>query len=251
MENKVNIPIKNFDAFIFDLDGVVTDTAKIHADAWKKTFDDYLKKRASDKDPFVPFDVKLDYARYVDGMPRYDGVKNFLESRGITLPYGSPEDPPDKETICGIGNKKNQIFQKYLEKDSIHVYDSTIELIKSLRENNIRTAIVSSSKNCKTVLELVNITDLFDVKVDGVDSRKLGLKGKPAPDIFLTAAEKLDTLPSRSIVVEDALSGVEAGRSGGFGLVVGVDRAGQAETLKNHGADVVVSDLAELSVTAA
>ncbi|MFO7962643.1 MAG: beta-phosphoglucomutase family hydrolase [Desulfobacterales bacterium] len=242
----LKISSTEYDAFIFDLDGVVTDTAGIHASAWKKTFDDYLQQRSTEAKPFEPFDIRTDYTRYVDGMPRYDGVKNFLASRGITLPYGSPDDPPDRETICGIGNKKNFMFQQFLNKDDIKVYDSTIELIQLLRKHNVHTAIISSSKNCTTILELVGILHLFDVKIDGVESSKLGLKGKPEPDIFEAAAQRLSVEPARAVVVEDAISGVMAGRKGKFGLVIGVDRAHQADKLMEFGADVVVPDLSKV-----
>lgn len=248
MSNIVNISAKKFDAFIFDLDGVVTETAKIHARAWKKTFDEYLEKRADNEGEFKPFDIKTDYPRYVDGIPRYDGVKNFLESRDIHLPYGSFDDPPDKETIRGIGNKKNKLFQEFLNKENIFVYDSTIDLINTLRQNNIQTGIISSSKNCARVLEIVNIRHLFDTKIDGTDSVRLELNGKPEPDIFIAAARNMGVDPERAVVVEDAVLGVTAGRRGNFGLVIGVDRTDHAHELKKSGADVVVSDLAEIYI---
>ena len=248
MKNKVDIPVNRFDAFIFDLDGVVTETAKIHARAWKKTFDEYLEKRAGSEDEFEPFDIKTDYPRYVDGIPRYDGVKNFLESRDIHLPYGSPDDPPGKETVCGIGNNKNEFFQEFMNKENIFVYDSTIDLINCLRQNNIQTGIISSSKNCARVLEIVNIRHLFDTKIDGTDSVRLELNGKPEPDIFIAAARDMGVDPERTAVVEDAVLGVEAGRKGNFGLVIGVDRTDHADDLKKSGADVVVSDLSEIYI---
>ena len=248
MDETAIIPVKAFSAFIFDLDGVVTDTAKIHAAAWKKTFDGFLKKQAADGTVFAPFDLSLDYTQYVDGMPRYDGVRNFLESRGIRIPYGTPADSPDQDTIYGIGNRKNAEFQRFIENGNILVYGTTLELIRTLRSRNIKTAVVSSSKNCLKILEAVHIVDLFDTRIDGIDSQKLNLKGKPDPDIFLTAARKLNVSPDRAVVVEDAISGVIAGKKGGFGLVIGIDRASQSEKLKEHGADVVVRDLAQVSL---
>jgi alpha,alpha-trehalase len=234
---------------IFDLDGVITDTARIHAAAWKDMFDAFLKARADvEGKSFAPFDSDQDYLEYVDGKPRYEGARDFLLSRGIDLPFGTPDDPPDRETICGLGNRKNQLFHEYLKKMKIDVYSSSVDLIKELRASGFHTAIVSSSKNCKGILESAGISDLFDVRVDGVYSEENDLKGKPAPDIFLEAAQSVETEPGRSVVVEDAISGVQAGRAGEFGLVVGVDRVGQAEALRKGGADVVVKDLSELRV---
>ncbi|GAB4347182.1 MAG: hypothetical protein Kow0099_29040 [Candidatus Abyssubacteria bacterium] len=247
--DRILISDVDFDAVIFDLDGVVTKTAKTHAAVWKRLFDEYLEERARQEgSPFRPFDDNTDYRTYVDGKPRYDGVKSFLESRGIHLPYGSPDDPPDRETICGLGNKKNLMFHEYLRQHGVDVYDFAIELIKKLRSQGFKTAIVSSSKNCVPVLEAAGALDLFDVKVDGVDSASLELDGKPAPDIFLEAARRLGVPPERAVVVEDAISGVQAGRRGRFGFVLGVNRTGHAKELSNQGADAVVPNLSKVLV---
>lgn len=237
-----------YQAVIFDLDGVVTQTAKVHAAAWKKMFDEYLRNRATEKGKKKPFDQDFDYRTYVDGKPRYEGVKSFLESRGIHLPFGSPEDAPGKETVCGLGNKKNQLFIQQLKNHGAEVYPSTIEFIEHLRDQDYKIAMVSSSKNCMAVLEAARITGLFDAKVDGLDSKKFRLKGKPAPDIFLEAARRLETNPEQTVVIEDAIAGVQAGRKGNFGLVIGIDRKGNPDELKKNGADVVVSDLSQVSV---
>ncbi len=240
---------QDYDALIFDLDGVVTKTAKVHAAAWKKLFDEYLEQRTvSGKKGFQAFDPDADYRRYVDGKPRYEGVKSFLESRDIDLPYGSPDDEPGKETVCGLGNRKNRFFQQLLEDRGVDVYESAIELIGSLKSRDFKTAVVSSSKNCAAVLRAANIADLFDARVDGIDAEELNLEGKPAPDIFLQAASRLGVRPGRAIVVEDAIAGVRAGRRGGFGCVIGVDRAGHASALRENGADTVVRDLSEIVV---
>lgn len=236
------------EAVIFDLDGVVTRTAGLHAEAWKQLFDEYLAARARKLgEAFRPFDLQSDYRRFVDGKPRYDGVAGFLASRGIELPFGSPEDAEELETICGLGNRKNHHFRAALARTGGDPYPTTLALIAALRERGVRTAIVSSSRNCEAVLDAAGIQQLFDAKVDGVVAAELGLPGKPDPAVFLTAARRLGVDPAHAAVVEDALAGVEAGRRGGFGLVVGVDRAGQAEALAAAGADVVVDDLAELT----
>ena len=237
-----------YDAVLFDLDGVVTRTADTHASAWKKLFDEYLKKK-NGADGYVPFDLKDDYVKYVDGRPRYKGVKAFIESRSIDIPHGSVHDAPDKETICGLGNRKNQFFSDLLKKEGVKVYESTIDLIKLLRKNGFKTAIVSSSKNCRQILKAADIEILFDTRVDGVVSENLGFIGKPEPDIFLEVAKILDADVKRCVVVEDALSGVEAGKKGGFGMVIGVNRtnqADQAQKLKQKGAHLVVNDLCEI-----
>ena len=240
---------KNLDAVIFDLDGVVTQTAKVHAAAWKALFDPYLeKRRAREGRSYEPFDLRTDYREYVDGKPRYDGVRSFLEARGISLPEGTPDDPPDKETICSLGNRKNEIFLQEIERRGVEVYDSTIVLIHALRDRGIKTAVISASKNCGPVLEAAGIGQLFDAKVDGIDSARLGLQGKPAPDIFLEAARRLSVDPGRAMVIEDALAGVEAGRRSGLAHVVGVDRSDQAEMLHARGADIVVKDLAQIAI---
>ncbi|MBT7262079.1 MAG: beta-phosphoglucomutase family hydrolase [Desulfobacula sp.] len=242
---KIIINPELYDAVLFDLDGVVTRTADTHAKAWKKLFDEYLKKSSGSHD-FIPFDSKDDYIKYVDGKPRYKGVKDFLTSRSIVIPHGLVNDEPYAETICGLGNRKNQIFSDLLKKEGVRVYESTIDLIKQFRKNGLKTAIVSSSKNCLKVLMAADIEDLFETRVDGIISENLGLSGKPEPDIFLEAAKRLDAPVNRCVVVEDALSGVEAGKKGGFGLIIGVNRKDQAEQLTQKGAHLVVNDLGEI-----
>lgn len=241
--------VDDFDAAIFDLDGVVTRTARVHAASWKRLFDEYLRKRAENLgEPFRPFETESDYRQYVDGKPRYDGVASFLKARGILLPWGDPSDPTDRETVCGLGNGKNQYFRDSLEKDGVEVFDSTVALIQRLRNRSVKTALVSSSRNARSVLDAAGLTDLFDVCIDGKDVARLGLKGKPHPDLFLKAARDLDVEPGRAMVLEDAISGVQAGNAGGFGLVIGVDRADQAAALREGGADLVLPDLAALHV---
>lgn len=244
---KPSVTSARFDAVLFDLDGVLTATAKVHAACWKKTFDDYLKQRAAKtNEPFQPFDIDKDYTLYVDGKPRYDGVKSFLESRGIHLPYGDPSDPPDRETICGIGNLKENLVLEAFKTGGVEVYEGSVAWVRQLRQAGIKTAVVSSSKNCAAVLQAVGIEGLFEVRVDGRVVEDLKLPGKPAPDTYLKAAELLGVTPTRSVVVEDALSGVQAGRNGSFGLVIGVDRKGDADSLYKNGADLVVADLSEM-----
>jgi beta-phosphoglucomutase family hydrolase len=236
-----------FDAVLFDLDGVLTATAKLHATCWKKMFDEYLQQRAAATgEPFQPFEIATDYKQYVDGKLRYDGVRGFLESRSINLPWGDPEDPPDRETVCGLGNRKTELIQEALATGGVEVFESSIALVRQLRDAGIKTAVVSASKNCEAILRAAGIADLFDTRVDGIVAARLELPGKPAPDTFLEAARQLGAEPERAVVVEDAVSGVQAGRAGGFGLVVGVDRKGDPEALRNNGADVVVADLSEL-----
>ena len=256
---RTSIPKSRYDAVIFDLDGVVTQTAAVHAAAWKRLFDAYLAERAARAGTgpggapgaaLRPFDRDADYARYVDGKPRYDGVRDFLASRGIELPMGDPSDPPERETVCGLGNGKNAFFNEEVRERGVKTFPSTIELIHQLRDAGIRVGLMSSSKNTAMVLEATGTTDLFEVRVDGVVAAEVGLPGKPDPAMYLETARRLGVEAARSVVVEDALSGVEAGRRGGFGLVIGVDRLGQAAALAEAGADVVVDDLAEVSVTA-
>ncbi|MGA8239606.1 MAG: trehalose-phosphatase [Desulfobacterales bacterium] len=236
-------------AVIFDLDGVVTDTAEVHARAWKQMFDEYLETLGQREGrPYRRFDREEDYLRYVDGKPRYDGVRSFLESRGIEIDTGSPDDPPRRETICGLGNRKNEIYQEFIDKGLVKVFPAAVRLIRHLKLKRIKTAVVSSSKNCQKVLAAADIEDLFDVRVDGEVSAELGLAGKPAPDIFLKAAEELSVSPEQAIVVEDAIAGVEAGRRGGFGCVIGVEPTGRGQNLEGHGADRVVGDLSEIDV---
>ncbi|MDP8234562.1 MAG: trehalose-phosphatase [Candidatus Saelkia tenebricola] len=239
----------SFDAVIFDLDGVITHTAVLHVESWKEAFDGYLKIReVRNKEEFREFTHKGDYLPFVDGKPRYQGVKSFLESRGITLPFGDPTDAADKETVCGIGNRKNEKFVELLEQKGAEVFQSSVDFIKELKNRGIKIGVASSSKNCKTILNSVGIEDLFQTRVDGVVSVELGLKGKPEGDIFITAAENLGVSPARSVVVEDASSGVMAGRNGGFGLVLGIAREGNKEDLFENGADIVVSDLADINI---
>jgi alpha,alpha-trehalase len=236
------------EAVIFDLDGVVTRTADIHADAWKQLFDEYLAGRARHLgERFRAFDSESDYRTYVDGKPRYEGVASFLESRGIQLPLGSPDDPEDRETVCGLGNRKNRYFREALERTGVTPYPTAVSLIEKLRAKDVSTAIASSSRNSKAVLDSAGLRRLFDVEVDGVDLAELGLPGKPDPALFLEAAHRLGVDPRRTAVVEDALSGVEAARRGGFALVVGVDRGAGRDALLAGGADVVVGDLGEVA----
>ncbi len=236
------------DAVVFDLDGVVTQTSSVHAAAWKALFDSYLRTRAAHEGhDFRAFDEKTDYRLYVDGKPRYDGVRDFLAARGIELPWGQPSDPPGLETVCGLGNSKNVFFNAEVKEHGIKTYPSTVALIHRLRKAGMRVGLMSSSKNTAMILAVTGLTDLFEVRVDGVAGEELGLPGKPDPAMYLETARRLGVAPARAAVVEDALAGVEAGRRGGFGLVIGVDRLGQAEELRRHGADVVVKDLSEVA----
>jgi beta-phosphoglucomutase family hydrolase len=232
---------------LFDLDGVLTKTAKVHDAAWKEMFDSFLRERAeSTGQPFVPFDPVKDYDEYVDGKPRADGTRSFLQSRGIELPEGSPDDPPDAQTVNGLGNRKNVILLKRIKEDGVEAYEGSVRYVRAARDAGLRRAVVSSSANCRDVLVAAGIEDLFEARIDGVVAAREHLRGKPAPDTFLAGARALGLEPQAAAVFEDALAGVAAGRAGGFGYVVGVDRAGQAEALKTHGADIVVQDLAEL-----
>jgi len=236
-----------FAAMLFDLDGVLTDTAAIHAAAWRQMFDEFLRSWAiSHGQPFVAFDPVHDYPEYLDGKPRYDGVRSFLASRSISLPDGTPDDPADALTVDGLGNRKNDLVQTLLATDGVKAYPGSVQLLHHVRQIGLATAVVSSSKNCKAVIDAAGIGDQFDVRVDGHDVEEGGIPGKPAPDTFLEAARRLGAPVEKGVVFEDALAGVAAGRAGGFGLVVGVDRADQADALREHGADVVVEDLAEL-----
>ncbi len=234
-------------ACLFDLDGVLTQTAKMHAAAWKQVFDAYLHERADERgEQFVEFDIHHDYDEYVDGKPRYDGVRSFLESRHVELSQGTPDDPPSAETIDGLGNRKDELVQELIHRDGVAPYEGSVAYVKAVRQARLRRAVVSSSANCREVLESAGMLDLFEEIVDGVLAEREQLAGKPAPDTFLAAARKLDVEPSEAAVFEDALAGVEAGRAGQFGIVVGVNRVGQREALIAHGADIVVDDLAEL-----
>ncbi len=238
---------ENFDAVLFDLDGVLTATARVHAICWKKMFDDFLKRYSTERmEDFLAFDLNKDYSLYVDGKPRYDGVQSFLESRGIQLPKGGPDASPDENTICGLGNLKNEIFNDILRTSGAEVYEDSVALVKQLRTQGIQTAVVSSSKNSEVILRTAGILELFVLRLDGEIASRLKLRGKPAPDTFLEAARQLGTEPSRVAVVEDAISGVQAAQAGGFKLVIGVDRKNDPESLRKNGADVVVTDLREL-----
>ena len=234
-------------ACLFDLDGVLTQTAKVHAAAWKEMFDAFLRDRAQRSgEPFEPFDRPTDYDEYVDGKPRLDGVRSFLESRGIALPMGAPSDPPDAETIHALGTRKNDRVMELIREQGVQPYEGSVRFAEAARDQGLRRAVVSSSTNCQDVLVAAGIDHLFEARVDGVVAEREGLAGKPAPDTFLAGARLLGVEPSAAAVFEDALAGVEAGRAGDFGWVVGVDRSGQAEALRKRGADVVVDDLAEL-----
>lgn len=240
-----------FESVIFDLDGVITTTALVHGHAWKQMFDEYLHDREKRfGEQFREFTHEADYLPYVDGKPRYDGVKSFLASRGIEIPFGDPSDEPGKETVCGLGNRKNLAFNEVLEREGVQVYDSTVKFIHSLKENNVRIGVASSSKNCYTVLKSAGLLDLIETRVDGVVSAELGLKGKPEPDIFVTACNNLNCNPAKSVVVEDAVSGVAAGRKGNFGLVIGIARENNSAELYASGADIVVKDMEEIDIEA-
>ncbi len=237
-------------ACLFDLDGVLTRTAEVHAAAWKQMFDDYLRERARQSDEaFVAFDAIGDYDRYVDGKPRYDGVRAFLESRGVKLAQGDPSDTPAAETIDGLGNRKNEIVLRMIHEQGVKPYEGSVRYVKAVQAAGLRRAVVSSSTNCHDVLAAAGIQDLFEEVIDGVLAEREHLKGKPAPDTYLAGARAFGVEPAEAAVFEDALAGVEAGRAGRFGFVVGVDRVGQAEALSAHGADIVVDDLADLLPT--
>jgi beta-phosphoglucomutase family hydrolase len=232
---------------LFDLDGVLTQTAKVHDAAWKEMFDAYLRQRAQHTgEKFVPFDPVEDYDEYVDGKPRADGVRSFLASRGITLPEGQDDDPPTAETVHGLGNRKNEILLRRIKQDGVEAYPGSVTFVRAVRDAGLPRAVVSSSANCHDVLVAAGIDDLFDARIDGIVAEREHLRGKPAPDTYLAGARALGLKPTAAAVFEDALAGVASGRAGGFGFVVGVDRVGQADALKQHGADIVVTDLSEL-----
>ena len=236
---------------LFDLDGVLTQTAKIHARAWKEMFDDFLREWAERHDePFEPFDRPTDYDEYVDGKPRLDGVHSFLQSRGIELPMGSPSDPPDADTVHGLGTRKNDLVLELIQQQGVMPYEGSVRFVEEVRDAGLRRAVVSSSTNCRDVLIAAGIEQHFEARIDGTVAEREGLAGKPAADTFLAAARVLEAEPAQAAVFEDALAGVEAGRAGAFGWVVGVDRTGQAEALKARGADVVVRDLDQLLMRA-
>lgn len=235
-----------FDAVLFDLDGVLTSTAKIHAACWRQTFDEFLRARANCRhEPFRPF-TRDDYRQFVDGKPRYDGVRSFLTSRGITLTEGTPASPHGEQSVCGLGNRKDELVRQAIHAGLAQTYPGSIAFVRHVRALGLKTAVVSSSHNCGEVVHAVGIDGLFDARVDGEVVDQLHLRGKPAPDAYLHAAKLLGTQPARAVVVEDALAGVQAGRAGGFGLVIGVDRGNGAEALRQNGAGLVVSDLADL-----
>jgi beta-phosphoglucomutase family hydrolase len=234
-------------ACLFDMDGVVTQTAVVHAAAWKEMFDEFLRQHAGETGTaFVPFDAHAEYDAYVDGKPRLDGTRSFLESRGIELPEGTPGDPPGTPTVYGLSNRKNDLVLAKLAAGGVKVYQGSVTYIHAVRQAGIRTAIVSSSANTKQILDSADLAGLFDARMDGLIAEQRGLRGKPKPDTFLAAAEELGAPPDHAAVFEDALAGVEAGRAGHFALVVGVDRVGQAGELRKHGADIVVPDLDKL-----
>jgi beta-phosphoglucomutase family hydrolase len=236
-----------YDAVLLDLDGVITNTASLHAACWKQMFDAYFKKRAIQKgESFQPFDIATDYRLYVDGKPRFDGVRDFLTSRGIKLPEGTSDDPPEAETVGGLGNRKNELINKVIEDTGVEPYAGSVSFIRLLRRQGFKLAVVTSSQNCTTVLRAAKLHDLFDIQVDGNMIGEQHLAGKPAPDTFLKAAELLQVERARAVVIEDAISGVQAGRNGNFGLVIGVARKGNAGELLQNGAHAVVNDLGEL-----
>lgn len=236
-------------ACLFDLDGVLTRTATVHARAWKEMFDDFLRDRSRRTgEPFAPFRLPGDYDEHVDGRPRLDGVRAFLRSRSIELPLGSSGDRPNAETMHGLGTRKNELVLDLIHRDGVEPFEGSVRFVRAAREQGLRTAVVSSSTNCRDVLVAAGIDGLFEARVDGIVAEAQGLAGKPAPDTFLAASRVLDVAPTSAAVFEDALAGVEAGRAGDFGWVVGVDRSGQGEALRRRGADVVVQDLAELLV---
>jgi beta-phosphoglucomutase family hydrolase len=232
---------------LFDLDGVLTKTAKVHDAAWTEMFDDFLRERSRRTgEPFVPFDPVEDYDEYVDGKPRADGTRSFLAARGIELPEGREDDPPGAETVHGLGNRKNHILLAKIRSEGVEVYDGSVRYVRAVRDAGLRRAVVSSSANCRDVLAAAHIEDLFEARIDGIVAERDHLRGKPAPDTFLAGARALGLEPAAAAVFEDALAGVEAGRAGNFGYVIGVDRAGQAAALRSDGADAVVQDLSEL-----
>ncbi|MCT9931302.1 beta-phosphoglucomutase family hydrolase [Planotetraspora sp. A-T 1434] len=232
---------------LFDMDGVLTRTATVHAAAWKKTFDRFLRERAERTgEPFTPFDPVADYDRYVDGKRRLDGTRDFLAARGISLPEGTPGDPPGTPTVHGISNRKNALVREVLEEQGVNLFEGSVRYVRAARQAGMHRAVVSSSANTERILAAAGIADLFEARIDGAVAQRRGLSGKPAPDMYLAGADALGLKPAEAAVFEDALAGVQAGRAGGFAFVVGVDRAGQADELREHGADIVVTDLAEL-----
>jgi beta-phosphoglucomutase family hydrolase len=245
---KLILHCSDYPAGIFDLDGVITQTARVHSAVWKEMFDGFLKQYGKNSHTTLkPFDLDQDYLQYVDGKPRYNGVSSFLASRHIDLPMGKEKDPAGWETVCALGNMKNKLYLQRLHQDGVDVYPSSVALIRSLKKMGLKTAVVSSSKNCEEVLQIAKLTDLFEVRVDGNVAEQHHLQGKPAPDTYLYAAQQLGIPPEHAVVFEDALSGVESGKRGHFGMVIGVNRQNQAEALKAHGANFVVDDLNEIA----
>lgn len=249
VEHTAVIDPQYFDAILFDLDGVVTRTAAVHAAAWKQVFDTYLDKRTKDSgETFQPFDIAADYQRYVDGKPRSEGIRSFLAARAITLPEGQPNDSPECETVSGLGNAKQAHFLALLQNEGVEVYDTTVAFIRQAKAHGLKVAVISSSKNCARVLEAAGLTHLFEARVDGVERERLGLQGKPDPAVFLEAAKRLGVDPARTAVVEDAIAGVQAGRDGQFAYVIGLGRDEHAKHLEAQGADIVVPDLSALTI---
>lgn len=241
------LDLEGMDAVLFDLDGVLTDTASLHAQAWKQMFDEFLTRWCEAHDhPFQPFSIERDYLQYVDGKPRLEGVASFLESRRIVLPDGVAEDSPEQDTIHGLAKRKNELVLGLIRDSGVKPFDGSIRFVEHVRDQGLRTAVVSSSRNAGEVLRAAGIEDLFEARVDGIVAAELGLPGKPAPDTFVECARRLDTTPKRSIVVEDAVVGIQAGRLGGFGLVIGIDRGDNGARLEDEGADIVVADLGTL-----
>jgi alpha,alpha-trehalase len=246
--------LNRFEALLFDLDGVITKTAAVHSQAWKGLFDEFLRRWSHEHDePFRPFEIAEDYVRYIDGRRRYDGVASFLDSRGIELPVGEPSDGPDEPTVCGLGNRKDRYFLAAVEAQGIAVFDDAVALLDAARAAGKKVAVVSASENCDPILRQVGLIDRFDVRVTGREAAAWDLRGKPAPDTFLKAAELLGVPPARAVVLEDAIAGVQAGKAGGFGLVVGVDRSdasaarATSAALAANGADIVLRDLTVLA----
>jgi beta-phosphoglucomutase family hydrolase len=247
--NGGKIDLAGLRAFLFDLDGVVTKTAKVHAAAWKRLFDDYLSQRSKKTgQPFKPFDAVADYRQYVDGKPRQDGAESFLRARGIDLPLGGPDDGPDEETVNGLANRKDRYFNEALNRQGVEVFDGTVRFIRDARARGIHTAIVSSSRNCKAIVAKAGLTALFEARVDGIDALEMHLKGKPDPDTYLEAAKRLETAADRAAIFEDAVAGVEAGQAGHFRLVVGIGAGAHGAELRSHGAGLVVADLGKVEL---
>lgn len=245
-----DIDWSRYRAVILDMDGVITRSAGTHAAAWKRMFDEYLRQRAErGAETFRPFDAEADYYRYVDGKPRYEGAQSFLESRGVRIARGAPEDSPGKETVCGLGNLKNRYFREQLETRGVEQYAAAADWVRDMKRRGKKVAVISSSRNARKVLESAGVIDLFDVVIDGMTARKRHLAGKPEPDIFLAAAQDLEVEPSRAVVIEDALAGVKAGKAGHFGLVIGVDRSGTNGERLAKDADIVVRNFSEISGT--